>query len=106
MTDQTTATKTVNAYLRKIQDGSIELEIERSIEYPEFWFFNYNASEYLHNDNFSYALVGNLPLIVDKNEGGLFVLITNGSRFTFEEILLMPLSKLLYFEIIMKIENI
>lgn len=54
-------------------------------------FFIYNSYEYLANGNNSYALVGNLPLIIDKNEGNIYTLINFTHEledFKFEELLL------------------
>ncbi|OMQ09299.1 hypothetical protein [[Flexibacter] sp. ATCC 35103] len=60
-------------------------------DFHDFMFFIYNSFEYLINDNNSYALAGNLPLIIDKNEGNIYTLIDFTDEledFKFEELLL------------------
>jgi hypothetical protein len=73
----------INTVLLEMEkEGGVKLKINDDYfqAFYDFMFFIYNSYEYLVNDNSSYALAGNLPLIIDKNEGNIYTLID----FTYE----------------------
>ena len=43
------------------------------IEYDFGWVFYYNAKEYLETNDMELGLTGNAPLIVDRNDGQLYI---------------------------------
>ncbi|MFB9108518.1 hypothetical protein [Flavobacterium gyeonganense] len=61
------------------KDIGLKLDIDDKY-YEEFFDFvlvAYNSFEYLHNGNTSYLLVGNLPFIVNNNEGNIYKLLNS-----------------------------
>lgn len=59
-------------------------------EYYDYMLFAYNSHEYLQNGNNSYLLVGNLPLIIEKNKGSVYKLLNSEcdlNNFKFDELL-------------------
>jgi len=61
----------------KSLDGmEIPLEITGCDEYNFGWLFFYESTQYMKTLNVSYALAGNAPFIVQKDNGKIFVLGT------------------------------
>jgi hypothetical protein len=68
----------------------IILDPEYCQEYSEFMICAYDSKEYLVNNNFSYALVGNLPFVADVVTGNIYLLIERDCDFdnsTFSDLL-------------------
>ena len=66
----------MRGYLDKLEtDTGEELEVvdAETIERPFGWVFVYNSRTYLKTGDFSDRLVGNAPLIVDRETGKLHV---------------------------------
>lgn len=84
----------INTVLLEMEkEAGLKLKINDDYfhDFYDFMFFIYNSHEYLVNGNNSYALAGNLPLIIDKNEGNIYTLIDFTSEledYKFEELLL------------------
>jgi len=51
----------------------IHLVVSKVIEYDFGWVFCYNAKEYLETNDMELGLTGNAPLIVDRNDGQLYI---------------------------------
>ena len=51
----------------------LHLVVTETIEYEFGWVFVYNAREYVETNNIQHALVGNEPLIVDKDDGQVYI---------------------------------
>jgi hypothetical protein len=51
----------------------LHLVVTKTTEYDFGWVFAYNTKQYLETDNINCALAGNAPLIVDKNDGQVYV---------------------------------
>ncbi len=51
----------------------LHIVVVKTTEYDFGWVFIYNTKEYLETEDIKYSLVGNAPLIVDKNDGQLYV---------------------------------
>jgi hypothetical protein len=49
------------------------LVVVRVDEHDFGWLYFYDGSKHVETGDASYALVGNAPLIVDKNDGNLYV---------------------------------
>ena len=45
---------------------------EHTEEHEFGWVYSYNTREYIVDGDFSYALAGNAPLIVDRSDGQLY----------------------------------
>jgi hypothetical protein len=88
MTDLTTARELVKDYLRgsgeRIDSFSSalpghqnrpkhELVIVKEIEYDFGWVFCWNTKRFTESGDFRHGLVGNAPLIVDRNDGRVYV---------------------------------
>jgi len=58
--------------------GHIELAInERATrDEPWCWIFFYNSRAYIETGSFSHALAGNGPMVVDKESGAVYELVT------------------------------
>ena len=54
----------------------IHLVVSKVIEYDFGWVFCYNAKEYLETNDMELGLTGNAPLIVDRNDGQLYITST------------------------------
>ena len=70
------AKKIVHAYLEKLErEAGEQLQIVESetIERPFGWVFFYNSKNYLKTKKFEDMLVGNAPLIVNRETGQLHV---------------------------------
>ena len=50
-----------------------ELVIVKELEYDFGWVFFWNTKEFTESGDHRHALVGNAPLIVDRNDGQLYV---------------------------------
>lgn len=50
-----------------------KLVIVRVDEYEFGWLYFYDSSKHVETGNSSYGLVGNAPLIADRNDGKLYV---------------------------------
>lgn len=50
-----------------------ELVVVRVDEHEFGWLYFYDSSKHVETGNVSYALVGNAPLIVDRNDGKLYI---------------------------------
>lgn len=62
----------LKTYTANSEDGFIFLE-DSIIEREDYWVFFYDSAKFIETGNWSYALAGNAPLIVDKYEGQLYV---------------------------------
>ena len=51
----------------------LHLVVTKTTEYEFGWVFAYNTREYIETNNISHALAGNAPLIVDKDDGQIYV---------------------------------
>ena len=73
MIDYNQAKEIVDKRLSKLPIDEVELQIieEDTVEYEFGWVFFYNSKEYLDTGNTIYALAGNAPLIVDKQDGSV-----------------------------------
>jgi hypothetical protein len=63
-----------NEYVSKLESEagkSLRIVDEQTIEKSFGWVFFYNSKDYLETGDFRSMLVGNAPLIVDKNDGSL-----------------------------------
>lgn len=91
MIDKERAYNRINSVLLEMEkEGGLKLKINDEYFY-DFMFFIYDSYEYLVNGNNSFALAGNLPLIIDKKEGNIYTLIDFTDEledFKFEELLL------------------
>ncbi|QBK03740.1 hypothetical protein DW355_02200 [Hylemonella gracilis] len=50
-----------------------QLTVTSVSDYDFGWVYRYNTKAFIETGDFSYTLVGNAPLIVDKIDGGLYV---------------------------------
>jgi len=57
-------------------DGQLALLTSETEEHDFGWVFFYNSSRFLQTGDFSYALVGNAPLLVERDTGRLLTLGT------------------------------
>ena len=88
MIDVQTARQLVLQYLVKMESSMSEVNLARpehekkanlhlvivkTTEYEFGWLFFYHAKELLEQEKPASILVGNAPLIVDKNDGQLYV---------------------------------
>lgn len=51
----------------------LHLVVANTIEYDFGWVFIYDTREHLETSDIKYSVVGNAPLIVDKNDGHLYI---------------------------------
>jgi hypothetical protein len=51
----------------------LHLVVTSTTEYEFGWLFAFSAKEYLETGDVRYALAGNAPLIVDRQDGQLYV---------------------------------
>lgn len=57
-------------YIKNIENITVcELIEDETIEESFGWVFFYNSKEFLETGDFSYALIGNAPIIVDRLTG-------------------------------------
>ncbi|WP_279362106.1 YrhB domain-containing protein [Xanthomonas sacchari] len=70
MIDFEEALKVVVGHLSK---SSAQLVITHSEEFPEGWLFCFDSKEYVETGDFSFHLVGNGPILIDKDTGELHV---------------------------------
>lgn len=69
-------------FLQKDLEGITLVIVDNEIIERDFgWVFFYNSKEFLETGNLSFALVGNAPLIVDKNSGKI---IETGTAYPIE----------------------
>jgi len=67
-------------WIRMTTDGVAVMHRDKTIALPYGWVFFYNSPEFLADpSNFESALVGNVPILVDRVNGELRVL---GLRYT------------------------
>lgn len=64
------ALKVVVDHLSK---SPVQLVITYSEEFPEGWLFCFDSKEYVETGDFSFQLVGNGPILIDKDTGELHV---------------------------------
>jgi hypothetical protein len=60
-----------------LEDSYVPVQIVRAEEFSEGWYFCYESVEYMETENFSSRLVGNGPLLVDRETGEMYVLGTS-----------------------------
>lgn len=93
MINKETAYNKINTVLLKMgNDIGLKLKINDDYfkNFSDFMLFPYNSEEYLINRNISYALAGNLPFVIDKNEGNIYNLIGFSEKledFKFKDLL-------------------
>lgn len=75
------AIKKANEYLK---DSDIPLVITLQGRFSEGWFFCFQSREYLETGDISSKLVGNVPFLIDKDNGELHEL---GTAYSIEEYL-------------------
>lgn len=51
----------------------LHLVVSKTTEYDFGWVFVYDTKEYLETNDINYAIAGNAPFIVDRNDGQLYV---------------------------------
>jgi len=56
----------------------LHLVVVKTTEYDFGWVFAYDSKEYLETNDIGFAVAGNAPFIVDKNDGGLYITGTAG----------------------------
>ena len=73
MIDYSQAKEIIKQRLLKMSGSEEELQIieEATIEVAFGWVFSYNTKEYLDTGNIMYALAGNAPLILDRQDGSI-----------------------------------
>lgn len=83
--DLTAARELVKAHLRKMEAGSNaeranhpprQIVIAGEQEHDFGWIFFWNTQEFVDTGDHRYALVGNTPLVVDRNDGQLYAFST------------------------------
>ena len=80
MIDLKTATELVNAHLDNMQfEGG--LEIVGVEEYLCGWAFYYNSAEYVRTKDDSHALGGNIPILVVRSDGAMYLLGSIRNRY-------------------------
>lgn len=60
-----------------LEDSYVPVQIVRDEEFSDGWYFCYESKEYMETEKFSARLIGNAPLLVDRDSGELFVLATS-----------------------------
>lgn len=60
-----------------LEDSYVPVQIVRDEEFSDGWYFCYESKEYMDTEKFSARLIGNAPLLVDRDSGELFVLATS-----------------------------
>jgi hypothetical protein len=77
------AVNLVEQYLRghRSQNGDVALVLLEPRETEFGWVFFYNSKDYVETKDWRYQLYGNAPLIVDKEDGSLYV---TGTRHPIE----------------------
>jgi hypothetical protein len=77
MIDKAAARNLVEAELDRLNQGIPDVEFaimdDRTLERDFGWVFFWNSREFIDTGDFQYALLGNAPLIVDKEDGTLHV---------------------------------
>ncbi len=76
MIDKKTAEESARAYIASMEFSTkdeLVLQEDKTIEKPFGWVFFYNSKKFVETRDFHYALLGNAPLIVDKESGDLHV---------------------------------
>lgn len=63
--------------LEHLEDSYVPVQIVRDEEFSDGWYFCYESVEYMETENFAARLVGNGPLLVDRDTGDLYVLGTS-----------------------------
>ena len=64
-------------------ESGIELKLH-SIQTEDFgWIFFYNSKEFLENNNTSYALGGNCPILIEAATGEMLYIPTNDATENF-----------------------
>ena len=63
--------------LEHLEDSYVPVQIVRAEEFSEGWYFCYESIEYMRTQVFSSRLVGNGPLLVDRETGEMYVLGTS-----------------------------
>jgi hypothetical protein len=88
MIDQPAAEQRVHEYLLRIESelnnfGSalpetrvqpgVRLSIAKVVEYDFGWVFTYNSKQTVETESMTHSLIGNAPLIVDRNNGLIYL---------------------------------
>jgi hypothetical protein len=77
MIDKATARDLVEAELKRLNQGNPDVEFvivdDRTLEYDFGWVFFWNSRQFVETGDIRHALLGNAPLIVDKDDGTLHV---------------------------------
>ncbi len=77
MIDKATARILVEAELNRLNQGNPDVEFaimdDRTLEHDFGWVFFWNSKEFVETGEIHYALLGNAPFIVDKEDGTLHV---------------------------------
>jgi hypothetical protein len=69
-----------------LKDYDVAVLLEETIETEDYWVFFYNNVKFLETGNFSYSLIGNASLIIDKYQGRIHVTGTvNSVEFYMEQ---------------------
>lgn len=58
---------------------------DATIETDVGWVFFYNSKRYLNTGNILYALIGNIPLLIDKQNGSGYFISTDETIESFVE---------------------
>ena len=76
--DKSSARERALTYIRNHYNGTLTPEIidDQTIEKDYGWVFFSQTREYLATKNFRFSLLGNGPIIVDKQDGAVYLLTT------------------------------
>jgi hypothetical protein len=77
MIDKATARNLVEAELKRLNQGNPDVELaimdDATLERDFGWVFFWSSREFVETGDIQYGLLGNAPLIVDKEDGTLHV---------------------------------
>lgn len=78
------AIKKIETYLNntmKLEDDSILLLTDMTIEKEKYYVFFYNSKKYVETEDMAYALAGNAPVILNKETG---MIVATGTAYPVE----------------------